>query len=100
VRNNDFRASGGGYISYQRELVPDNVFESAFTITKQLGFQSMGFDYVVDNRDKIGKIVEISYGFSNDAIMGCNGYMSSDLQWKKEAFNPAREVLKNLIEYC
>jgi glutathione synthase/RimK-type ligase-like ATP-grasp enzyme len=100
VRKNDFRASGGGAFTYQRDLVPDNVPESAFAVAKQLEFKSMGFDYVVDRRDGIGKIVEMSYGFSNNAVIGCGGYWDTYLVWHQEPFNPAREVIRNLVLSC
>lgn len=100
VRENDFRASGGGAVAFDRDLVPDNVVASAFAVADRLQFQSMGFDYVVDQRDGIGRIVEISYGFSNEALMGSGGYWDRSLTWHQEPFNPAREVIENLVREC
>lgn len=97
VRKNDFRASGGGAVEYDKSLVPQNVIESAFKISEELNFQSMGYDFVVDERDGQGKIIEISYGFNNEAITSCNGYYKRDLSWKNHKFNPAKEVIKNLL---
>ena len=61
VRKGDFRASGGGSLYFNKSLVTPEIIQSAFNISDKLSFQCMGFDYVVDNGEKMGKIVEISY---------------------------------------
>lgn len=66
VRNvikGDFRASGGGILYFNFELVIEQIKKSAFRVANELDFQCMGFDYVVDNKENKGELVEISYGF-------------------------------------
>ncbi len=98
TRANDFRASGGGSVSYQRELVTPEIIENAFRTSESLGFQCMGYDYVVDSRTGKGLIVELSYGFSHEAILDAGGYWTRDGVWHDEALNVPREVLSLLID--
>lgn len=97
VREGDFRASGGGSLYYDRSLVTPDIIKSAFQISQQLGFQCMGYDYVIDNRNKEAKIVEISYGFSHMALMRAGGYWDREGSWHEKPLNAAQEVLRNLL---
>lgn len=97
IRKGDFRASGGGSVYFDKSLVPENVLKSAFEISDKLGFQCMGYDYVVDKHTNEGKIVEISYGFSHKAIMGAKGYWDRDLVWQEEPLNAPAEIIKSLM---
>jgi len=97
TRKGDFRASGGGYIYFDRSLVPENIIDSAFSTNDKLGFQCMGYDYVVNSKTKEGKIVEISYGFSHVTLLQSNGYFDREGIWHNEPFNAPEEILKNII---
>lgn len=97
VRKGDFRASGGGSLFFDKKLVPDNVIKSAFETSDQLGFQCMGYDYVVDKNTNEGKIVEISYGFSHQALLQAEGYFDRQGNWISKPLNAPIEILKNLI---
>lgn len=97
IRKNDFRASGGGDIFFDRDLVDKSIIESAFEASNKLGVQCMGYDYVVDKGNGIGKIVEMSYGFSHKALLMAGGYWDKDLKWHDHGLNAPHEVLKNLI---
>lgn len=97
VRKGDFRASGGGTIKYDKTFITDEIRAIAFDLSDKLGFQSMGYDFVVDKRDHSGKIVEISYGFSHTAQMNLNGYWDRAGVWHDEPMNAPVEVLKNII---
>lgn len=97
VRSGDFRASGGGSLYFDKSLVSQDILQSAFHISDQIGFQCMGYDYVIDNRNKAGKIVEMSYGFSHSALMQAKGYWDREGNWHEEPLNAAEEVLKNLL---
>jgi len=98
VRKGDFRASGGGAFNYNKDLVSEDIIKSAFEVNDKLGFQCMGYDYVVDSRTKTGKIIEISYGFSHIALMGAGGYWDRDSVWHDEPLNAPEEVLSNLVK--
>lgn len=98
VRAGDFRASGGGSLFYDRKKIPENVLDSAFETSKKLGFQCMGYDYVIDKTTGEGKIVEISYGFSHKAILGAQGYYDRTKKWHDTPINVPKEILNNLIK--
>lgn len=98
IRKGDFRASGGGDLFFEKSLVSQNIITSAFSISDKLGFQCMGYDYVVDKITGIGKIVEISYGFSHIALLQAGGYFDRNGDWFNEPLNAPIEVIKNLIQ--
>ena len=97
IRKNDFRASGGGDIYYNNSLITKDIVDSAFKISDRLGFQCIGFDYVFDNSENIGKIVEMSYGFANNLIVQSNGYFDRKGIWHNEPLNAPEEILKNML---
>lgn len=70
VRKGDFRASGGGSVKYDKELITSEIRKIAFNLSKKLGFLCMGYDFVIDKNTKKPHVVEISYGFSHTAQMG------------------------------
>ena len=57
----------------------------------------MGFDYVVDERDGQGRIIEMSYGFSYTMLLASEGYWNRAGQWHGEPLNAPKAVLHNLI---
>lgn len=98
IRSHDFRASGGGEVLYDKKLFSENIIKSAFAAADAIGFQCVGFDYVVDKRTGKGVIVEMSYGFSHTAVMGMNGWFDRDCQWHDGALNAPEELLRNMVE--
>jgi glutathione synthase/RimK-type ligase-like ATP-grasp enzyme len=98
TRKNDFRASGGGDIYFDKSLITKNIIDSAFDTSDKLGFQCMGYDYVVDSKTGEGKIVEISYGFSHTALLQANGYFDRAGMWYNDPFNAPEEILKILLK--
>ena len=58
----------------------------------------MGYDYVVNKETGEGVIVEMSYGFSHEAIMASGGYYDRNLRWHDEPLNAPKELLDNLIK--
>lgn len=97
IRQGEFRASGGGDLFYDRTKVTKNVIDSAFKTSDKLGFECMGYDYVVDSKSGEGKIIEISYGFSHHAVLAADGYFNREGVWFDDAFNVPNEILKRLI---
>lgn len=97
VRKGDFRASGGGEINYNKFLITEDIRNTAFKLSKELGFQCMGYDFVIDKRDNVGKIVEISYGFSHTAQLELGGYWDRNGNWHNEPLNAPEELLKNIL---
>lgn len=99
IRKGDFRASGGGDLFYKVGLVTKDIIDSAFSINDKLGFQCMGYDYVVDNQTGDAKIVEISYGFSHTALMQAGGHFDRNGVWHNEPLDVPKEIIKNLTNY-
>jgi|SRR5690554_101817 len=97
ILKGEFRASGGGSLFYDKAMVPKNVIDSAFKTSDKLGFKCMGYDYVVDKASSNGKIIEISYGFSHQALIDAGGYFDREGNWVEESLNAPEEILKNLI---
>ena len=48
VRENDFRASGSGFISYNKEEIDVNCLSIAFDVTNKLDAECLAFDFVFD----------------------------------------------------
>lgn len=99
IRKGDFRASGGGSIDYDKNLITEEVRKVAFDLSSKLSFQCMGYDFVIDSKTKEPKIIEISYGFSNEAQIGLGGHWNSVGNWVDEPLNAPVEIIKNLIIY-
>jgi len=96
-RGNDFRASGSGDFSYEREFFPDVVVSLAFECARKLKMQSVAFDFV--ERDGEFLLVEVSYCFSIGAAYDdCPGYWARDLEWINAPVDPQRFILEDLLE--
>jgi len=66
-------------------------------VERNEGVRIVGYDYVVDDKTGKGKIIEISYGFSHEALLGANGHFDRDGNWNSEPLNAPVELLKNLM---
>lgn len=97
-RKGDFRASGGGDLFFEKDLITPNIISSAFSISDKLGFECMGYDYVVNKINGTGIIVEISYGFSHTALMQAGGFFDRSGVWYDEPLNAPFEIIKNMIK--
>ncbi len=97
IRKGEYRASGGGDIFYDKDKVTNDVIATAFKTSDILNFNCMGYDYVVDKNTDKGKIVEISYGFSHEALLDAKGYFDREGKWHEEPLNAPYEILRNMI---
>jgi glutathione synthase/RimK-type ligase-like ATP-grasp enzyme len=95
VRQNDFRASGSGYIQYSKELFDEETLKLSFVIAKQLQSQCIAFDFVYKNKHPL--LVEISYGFLASGYDACPGYWDINLVWHEGKFNPYGWMVDDLI---
>jgi glutathione synthase/RimK-type ligase-like ATP-grasp enzyme len=95
VRVNDFRASGSGFILYDKLFFKDEIISLSFEIAEKLNTQCVAFDYVHDNGKPM--LVEISYGFSPSGYDQCKGYWDRNLAWNEGNFNPYGWMIDNLI---
>lgn len=82
VRKNDFRASGGGSIIYDKNQIDERCVKIAFDVNEKIQSQSIAYDFVFD-KDNNPLIVEISYGYTASAYDKCEGYWDKDLNWHK-----------------
>jgi glutathione synthase/RimK-type ligase-like ATP-grasp enzyme len=97
IRKGEFRASGGGDLFYDKNKVTKDVIDSAFKTSDDLGFQCMGYDYVVNAETGKGMIIEISYGFSHHALLGAKGYFDREGNWYDEPLNVPYEIVERMI---
>ncbi|MFW5996460.1 MAG: hypothetical protein ACOCQP_00445, partial [Lentisphaeria bacterium] len=87
TRENDFRASGSGFIKHAKEEIDERCVRLAFEINERIKAQSIAFDFVFDSNDK-PMMLEISYGFVASVYEECPGFWDKDLTWHEGAFNP------------
>jgi glutathione synthase/RimK-type ligase-like ATP-grasp enzyme len=97
IRKGDFRASGGGDLFYERNFINKELIDSAFEISDKLGFECMGYDFVINKENNKGLIVEISYGFSHSALLNAGGYYTREGEWISEPMNVPFEILKRIL---
>ncbi len=95
VRENDFRASGAGFILYDKKEIDERAVKISFEISKKLNFDCVAFDFVFDQGEPL--IVEISYGFAIEAYDLCPGYWDEKLNWHKGNFNPQEWMVEEII---
>nr|WP_205600856.1 hypothetical protein [Halomonas socia] len=96
VRDGDFRASGSGYIKYEKEHIPEECVAIAFDITRKLDAQSLAYDFVYHENEP--KIIEISYSFLTSVYRECPGYWNSDMEWKEGFFTPEFFMIEDLLD--
>lgn len=99
VRKDDFRASGGGNLFYDKSLINQEIIDLTFSVSDRLAFQCMGYDLVVSKNTGKAKIVEISYGFSHTALLEAGGYFDRHGAWFNKPLNAPDEVLSNLLRF-
>ena len=96
VRENDFRASGGGDILYAKELFDESLIKLSFDINDKLKTQCLALDFVFDNGKPL--VVEISFGFSMAGYDPCPGYWTKNLQWHEGKFNPYGWMIEDVLK--
>lgn len=98
VRKNDFRASGGGALFYDRDLMSPGIIDCAFEVSDKMGSLCAGFDFAINSETGEPVILEVSYGFSNAALLKAGGYYDRAHQWTEEPMNAPHEILKALLK--
>lgn len=96
-RGSDFRASGGGDLFYDRDFVTSQIIDLCFNASDKIGSNCMGYDVVVDRDTGTPYIIEMSYGFSHEALLGAGGYWDRAHNWINESLNAPEDTLKNVI---
>jgi glutathione synthase/RimK-type ligase-like ATP-grasp enzyme len=96
VRKNDFRASGSGFIEYDKNLFEDPLIKESFENAAKIKSKCAAFDYVFLNGKPL--IVEVSYGFNKKGYFDCPGYWTDDLKWHEGPFNPYGWMIEDIIQ--
>jgi glutathione synthase/RimK-type ligase-like ATP-grasp enzyme len=86
-RDNDFRSSGSGRISYETGAIDLKFVEKAFEVSGSLSFQSMAYDFLYA-QDGGRYFCEMSYDYLDTAVFNCPGYWDSRLNWHEGHYWP------------
>jgi glutathione synthase/RimK-type ligase-like ATP-grasp enzyme len=97
TRPNDFRASGGGVIKFEKELIDERCIKIAFETSKKMNASVVAYDFVFDTHQN-PLIVEINYGFAHQAYWNCPGYWDKNLNWHEGKFNQVEWILEEYIK--
>jgi hypothetical protein len=97
-RDNDFRASGSGKISYDLAKIPLEAVRVAHQISQRQGFQSMAYDFLYDKEGAVA-IGEISYGYMDSAVHACPGHWDRDLNWHEGHVWPQDAHVDDFLDY-
>lgn len=95
VRKNDFRASGSGFLIYDKEQIDERCIKIAFDFNKRMRSQNLAIDFVFSENNPL--MIELSYGYLVAGYDKCEGYWSEDMIWHKGPFNPYGWMINNLI---
>src|SRR6218665_2246348 len=97
TRPNDFRASGGGVIKFEKELIDERCITIAFETSEKMKASCVAYDFVFDAIQN-PLIVEINYGFAHQPYWNCPGYWDRDLNWHEGKFNQLEWILEESIK--
>jgi glutathione synthase/RimK-type ligase-like ATP-grasp enzyme len=97
VRENDFRASGSGNISYDKQNFSDDLIQKSIAYAEILNMQVVAFDLIKDENLEY-KIVEISYGYAIDAYDGCVGYWDKNLNFHEGRFDSCEWMIDLVVK--
>ena len=95
VRKNDFRASGSGNWDLDYSKIDLKFVELALKISRELKFQSMGYDFLYDENGE-PFICEISYNFPDYIELG---YWDEKLNWHNLKFVPPFFHLVDALDF-
>lgn len=97
VRENDFRASGSGKLSFETDKIDTRCVQIAFSVVKKLNFSTMAFDFIYDEKNNPW-INEISYSFVDRFVGLCQGYWDDNLVWHEGSNWPQYYQLSDFLE--
>jgi len=95
-RENDFRASGSGFILYDKASIDERFVKAAFEVNRKLKAQCIAYDFVLDNDKPL--LIEISYGFANAGYDACVGYWDEEMNWYEGNFNPYGWMIEMMLK--
>lgn len=98
TRDNDFRASGSGIITYpNKDQIPQDIVKEAFKIYSMVDAQSMAFDFIRDCETSKPVLLEISFTFIPGPIVNCPGYLNDVMNWVDGSFHPEDLIMHDLL---
>lgn len=98
VRQGDFRASGSGFIKYEKGELDEKCVKISFDVSQKLITQCVALDFVYDfNKNPL--LVEISYGFANAGYDSCTGYWDKEMNWYEGTINPYGWMIQSVLYY-
>ncbi|WNK20151.1 hypothetical protein P1P91_00170 [Halomonas piscis] len=97
IRKDDFRASGSGSVSYDKNLVSPALINTAFEAASALDTDCMGFDIIYDPKTHDPLIIEMSYGFPHATLLESGGYYDKEGTWHNSPLNAPVAILKRLL---
>ena len=95
-RTRDFRASGSGDLDHDPSKVDIDCVRAAVAVARQLGTQSLAFDFLRDSQSR-PMIIEISYCYQAEAVQRCPGHWDSSLNWHDGHVWPQDAILEDLL---
>jgi len=98
VRPGDFRASGSGDVVYDVQRIHPQCVPIAFEVTRQIGAQSMAFDFVLTAQQQ-PRLVEVSYCYIPELVYQCTGHWDDQLNWHQGHMWPQDAILIDLLEH-
>jgi len=96
----DFRASGSHLNEFDPAKIDLKFIQIAFQVSKDLGFDSMAYDFIYDT-DMHPVIIEISYVFGatlGSKISDCPGYWDDKLNWHQKRMEVSYCILSKLLD--
>ena len=96
VRPGDFRASGSGRITYEREDIDERCVKIAFETTDKLGGDCVALDFVFDPQSA-PRVLEVSYGFIKEVYDPCTGFWDRDLNWHPGQIDPQGWMVQQVL---
>ncbi|NBB78317.1 MAG: hypothetical protein GVY36_02565 [Verrucomicrobia bacterium] len=98
VRNNDFRASGSGRLSYPPpDSVDHDLLSAAFIVRDRLGCSMIAMDFVKDFASGAYLLLEHSFSFVPEPVGNCPGFFDRDLQWNPTVQDPEYWMVDDFI---
>jgi glutathione synthase/RimK-type ligase-like ATP-grasp enzyme len=94
-RPSDFRASGSNLLSFEPERIDLRAINVALNISKQLGTQSLAFDFLTNEAGE-PVVVEMSYCFRG-AMRYCPGHWDDHLVWHEGSHRHEDLILEDLL---
>lgn len=96
VREGDWRASGSGRLDYTPGSINPACVRLSLDISKRLGFQSMAYDYLMDE-DGAPVFCEASYTFISSAVEKCPVYWNDAMATVQNQASPEFYQLQDLL---